>query len=378
MGKKVIIIYRNIPQYRAKFYWQLIISLKSFGIDLDIVYGKSINDLKKDEVDLKQGIFIQNRYFSFFGLELIWQPCLKYTKNADLVIVEQANKLLINYILILKRKRLMHIDSRTKLAFWGHGRNFQGNRNSLKEKIKKSMIDKCDWWFAYTQGVKDYLIKNKYPEEKITVVQNAIDTVWSRREYNKVSLEEIDTAKKKLNIESENTGIYCGGIYSQKRIDFLLNSADLIKKTIKDFNLIIIGAGPESRKIEYAASERPWLHYLGPKFNVDKIPYFKMAKIHLMPGLVGLAILDSFALRTPLITTGIPSHSPEIEYLENYKNGIITEDSLVLYSKAVIEVLSNENLYEKLLKGCDISYKKYTLEKMVDNFSKGILDCLKN
>jgi L-malate glycosyltransferase len=35
----------------------------------------------------------------------------------------------------------------------------------------------------------------------------------------------------------------------------------------------------------------------------------------LMPGLVGLAVLDAFADGIPRVTTVIEYHSPEIEYL---------------------------------------------------------------
>ena len=62
-----------------------------------------------------------------------------------------------------------------------------------------------------------------------------------------------------------------------------------------------------------------------------------MAAMQFMPGAVGLGILDSFALQTPMVTTTQNFHGPEIEYLENGKNGIITEDNIETYTNAIIK-----------------------------------------
>jgi glycosyltransferase involved in cell wall biosynthesis len=95
-----------------------------------------------------------------------------------------------------------------------------------------------------------------------------------------------------------------------------------------------------------------------------------------MPGLVGLGILDSFALETPIITTNYPFHSPEIDYLENGINGFVTNNNIEDYSKTVIEVLKTKK-YLDLIEGCKVSSEKYTIEAMAENFKNGILSCLK-
>ena len=69
-----------------------------------MIYGKLNNEhhSKGDEVDLDWAHYAPNIIFRFFGFELYWQPVMKYLKDVDLVIVEQANKLLINYILMFR------------------------------------------------------------------------------------------------------------------------------------------------------------------------------------------------------------------------------------------------------------------------------------
>ncbi len=370
--KKVLILYKFLPQYRVDFFNMLREVLKKNNIELNLIYGKNKNrdSFKKDEVEIEWGHYIPNKVFRIGGTELIWQPCLKYLKDQDLVIVEQANKLLLNYYLMISR-----YFSRYKFAYWGHGRDMQDDCSSIKNKFKYLFLDKCDWWFAYTKGVKQMLIGMGVCENIITVVQNAIDTSTIGNAYHNISDTEVNELKSALGITGQNTAIYCGSMYPEKRIDFILETCFRIRESISDFHMIFLGAGIDAPLIESAASKNDWIHYAGPQFGLDRIKYFKLASIQLMPYLVGLGILDSFALETPIITTSNPSHGPEIEYLEHNMNGIISKESLDSYAKIVIDVLKNKH-YIQLISGCRKACEKYTVEQMVENFKSGLISCL--
>jgi glycosyltransferase involved in cell wall biosynthesis len=238
------------------------------------------------------------------------------------------------------------------------------------------LLNQCDWWFAYTSSVKKFLVQNQFPASRITTVQNAIDTTQLARQYQSVQESEVALLKKELGIESGNVGLYVGGMYKEKRLDFLIGACDQIQAQLPDFHLILIGSGVEAARVKEAAASRSWLHYVGPKFGKEKVTYFKLAKLFLMPGLVGLAILDSFALQTPMITTDYPFHSPEIEYLENGVNGVITENNGHAYAQAVIQLLQDEQQRMRLIEGCKTAATRYTLDQMVHNYTEGILLCL--
>jgi len=371
--KKVVIISPNLLQYRKEFYNQLRHSLLKENVQLDIIYGKlnSANfKSRNDQIDLEWGKFIQNKVFRIGEKELIWQPCLKDLKNADMVIVEQANKLLINYYLMFAR-RWMNL----KFCYLGHGRNRQMKEDSIYNKFKYLFTKKCDWWFAYTQGVKDFIVDMGYPKNKITSVQNAIDTKELKDQYSQVNQTETEKIKKELSIDTNCIGIYCGAMYTEKRIDFILEACYRIKKFIPEFNMLFIGSGEDLYKVEEAANNHAWIHSLGSKFGIDRVKYFKIAVVQIMPGAVGLGILDSFAMETPLITTVQDFHGPEISYLENGKNGLITNDNLEEYSNAVVELLISKK-YLEMADYCQLCAGKYTTENMVENFKTGIVNCL--
>src|SRR4051812_12297117 len=120
--KKVAIIYRYVPQYRLEFYKRLYEICKNNDIDLKVVYGNpgKPDNTKGDAASFEPGTFIENKFYSVGQTELIWQPILAEIRSADLVIAEQANKLLINYLLLARQ--LLGIQ---RFAFFGHGKNFQ-------------------------------------------------------------------------------------------------------------------------------------------------------------------------------------------------------------------------------------------------------------
>lgn len=371
--KKVLILYKFLPQYRVEFFDKLRDNLLQQDIELTLIYGKLKNqDSKKnDERSLEWAIYRENKVLQIGSTGLLWQPCLDMLPEMDLVIVEQANSLLINYLLMPLSKVM-----KFKFAFWGHGANLQDDPNSIKNRFKYFFLNRSDHWFAYTNGVKKFLVEKSVDSGKITVVNNAIDTKSLKKQYNDLSTEEVDNMKSTMGIDSNNIAIYCGGIYKEKRIGFLLEASKRIKEEIEDFHLIFVGAGPESNIVEEASENYDWVHYVGAKFGADRVPYFKMSELFLMPGLVGLAILDTFATETPMVTTDFPYHSPEIEYLQNGKNGVVTANNIDDYSKQVIDLFKNRDKIAQLKEGCVRSSALYSTEYMVDNFTNGILQCL--
>lgn len=371
MQKKVLIIQQIIPEYRLAFFKLLKAELEKSNITLDLIYGTGNNASEiKNAQALPWARQIANKSLGFGKLKLIWQPLIKYLGHEDLIIVEKANKLLLNYYIIVARKFW-----KNRLGFWGHGRNMQADAQSPGNRINRLILKKCDWWWAYTNSVKEFLVQHRYPPGRITVVQNSIDTHTLRMQLTEVDESEIILLKKQFGINGNYTAIFCGRMYSEKRLNFILETCYLVKAKIPEFHMILIGSGPDSELAEKAAASHKWIHYLGTIIGRERVKYFKLASVQLMPGIVGLGILDSFALETPIITTIHNQHSPEIEYLENGVNGMITGNTLAEYSETVINTLKT-NKYLDLIDGCILSAKEYTMEKMVENFKNGIVSCL--
>jgi glycosyltransferase involved in cell wall biosynthesis len=374
MSKKVAIVWRYLPEYRVPFYRGLKEFLAQRDVELQLIYGPGNGDgLAEDEARtaLPWAECVKHWSAAIGGIEACWQPYLSYLRDADLVIVEQANRLLLNYWLIAKRAF-----SRQKIAFWGHGRDLQTYPGTIRNAWKNLFVKHVDWWFAYSTEVREAIIKSGFVAERITNVQNTIDTSALLSVKAAISAQQLASLRKELGLGGGPVGIYCGRIYKEKRIEFLVEACFGIRKRIPSFELIIAGRGPDQDKIIAAAREAKWIHYVGPKFGATRVPYFLLSDISLVPGAVGLAIIDCFALEVPLMTTKFPYHGPEIGYLTNRENGLMTEDNLESYVAGVTGTLVDQQAVERLKSGCRAAASIYTMQVMIENFGGGVLSCL--
>ena len=365
---KVTIIYRNIPQYRIEFYNLLREGLRKKGIKLELIYGDNPFKGRNDNVHCEWAIYKKNYSLSISKLFIIWQPCIKEVKSSDLVIVEQANKLLFNYYLILR-----NIFFKKKFAFWGHGLNLQISKKSIFNRFKLTYINRANWWFAYTENIRDFLVKHGVKKEHITVVQNAIDTKTLNELYNSIPEKEVEGLRAKYAIsKDEKVLIYCGALSKEKNIQFLLDAADELKFLGHNFKLMVIGDGPLAKLVQNAAVEKPWIIHAGPQFGRNKALYFRMADLFLLPGAMGLAILDSFAFETPVVTIKYNYHGPEFEYIIDDYNAVVADANIGDYTKKVAELLDDPGKIEKLKGVAKLMIQKYNIQAMVDNFIEGI------
>jgi len=356
--------------YRVPLFNQLKKELLKRNIKLSLLYGDGTSEekTKKDSGNLAWAKKISNKYY--LDGRICWQSTGENLKNIDLLIVDQENKLILNLLLLFFPRKF-------KLAFFGHGANLQStNGNSLKEKFKKWTSKKVDWWFAYTQLSKDILTSNGVNTNKITVLNNSVDTGKFNKIYKSINKNDVSHILGRPNFQSKNITIFIGSLYKEKRLDFLFVSCEKIKDKIPDFKIIIIGDGPESEKVKNWCSDKTWAKWVGFCKEKEKAAYLSISQLILNPGLVGLGIIDALVSGVPMVSTNCKLHSPEISYLRNNKNGIITNDDVNSFSNAVIELLCNKKKIKALSKECKSDATHITLNNMVLNFSDGIQEAL--
>jgi glycosyltransferase involved in cell wall biosynthesis len=305
---------------------------------------------------------------------LIWQPVLSYLRGADLVVVEQQSKLLLNYLLVARQ-----LLGWQRIGFFGHGKNLQARSYKTRsERIKKKIAVLPHWWFAYTSGVAQYIAGLGYPADRITVFNNAVDTTQLVRWRSSVSAAELAEARRALNLTSDNICIYVGSMLPGKRLNFLIDACARVRRIVPDFQMLFVGSGPDASRVERFCAQHAWAHYLGPVYGRDKVKLCMLAKLLLMPGLVGLAILDGFAMRMPMITTDISYHSPEIEYLQDGLNGMIVSpaDDVDRYASVVADLLTDDPRLAIMAENCERTASRLTIESMADRFLDGVVRAL--
>ena len=362
--KQVVIVQNSLTHYRVPFFQGLKEKLFEEQTDLRLIHGYS----KKSERFNSMLSWAE----SFERLprigKFVLHPVLRPLVSADLVIVEDATKFLTNYIAFF-----ISLFGRTRIALWGHGRNHQAqSQNSLSERLKSWLGKRSDWYFAYTSDVRDELIDCGFDGDKVTNVQNAIAAAEQPSDVQKVN-----ELRKALSIPAKAiVAVYCGRMYPVKQLNYLIEAAPLVRERMPEFRLVLAGGGVDQHLAEEAARQYDYVDYVGPVFGEQKSTLFGLSRIWVMPGAVGLSILDAFQNGKPPIVVRNRFHGPEISYLQDGKNGLSVADGPEGIAEGIIKLGSDIRLYARLQTGSRLTAEQITIEGMVDRFASGIVQAL--
>ena len=374
---RVVVAYKSLPRYRVRFFESLRGRLAEQGVDLQLVYGDGSprDDHRNEGADVDWGVSRRNRVLRFGRRELIWQPCLGEARRADLVVVEQASRLLVNYVLIG-----LQAVGPTRVAYWGHGENLQRHTASASSEWLKRRVSRLPhWWFAYTEGSKRRVTALGYPPERVTVVQNAQDTERLAVEVAALTAGARDGFRDAHGLGRGPIGLFLGSLTREKRIDFLIDACSRIAAARPDFRLLVAGDGDERARVLAAAERYRWIRYVGRLNTVrERALALAVSDVLLVPGLVGLVALDGFAAAVPLLTTAVDFHSPEIEYVRDGDNGVIAPDphDAQAYAAASLDLLGGGRRRDRLVRGCREAAGRFTLAAMVERFAGGVMEAL--
>lgn len=368
MKHSVVYAFPISHRFRLPFHNLLRQRLAEHDIDYSYVYSPGDNAGKGDTADIPWATAVPSLKFGRWT----WQCGYAACRAADLVILQQQNNMLLNYPVLLQRRLCGQ-----RVALMGHGRNMQiADPNSINEAFKRRWSRQVDWWFAYTERCADTVEGFGFPHERITVFNNAADVASMKADRAQVTIDEVARLRDYQFGGSDNIGIVIGGLYAEKRIGFLIDATMRVRSVVPDFQLVVIGDGPDAGELRAAAL--PWIHFLGPQFGPVKAMYAACSKLLLMPGLVGLGVLDGFAYRLPVIATDYPFHSPEIDYLRHGVNGLIVAPytDARRYAETVVGVLRQDTSRQRLAAGAAASVDYLTIENMVERFAGGVMAAL--
>jgi len=355
----VVFVQKFVPHYRLPLFELLKEKLAARGVEFVLIYGQP-DPFEGSKIRMEfpsWGTRVKSLIIPLPGRYLYWQGAPFKGRKGDVVIVEHASKLLDNYVLFA----LQQIGF-LRLCYFGHGRNFQDAHEIwVARKIKRLMVARVYRWFAYTQMSVDALVDQGVDPSIIVSVNNTLK--------HKATLDEGQVER-----ESERL-VYIGGLYKDKRIDFLLEAATLVQSRHPGFRLDIVGAGPQVDRVQRFADAHDWCDYHGEVYGEDRDRILFRSSAIAMPGLVGLVAVDAFHYASPVLTTNCGQHSPEVAYLADGVNSLILEDEGTpeSYAAMIDRFLSAPALVARLREGCRASAKEYTIDATADRFVDAIV-----
>lgn len=382
-GNKVVVIQRIVPDCREAFFRKLNEELTTHGIELVLLEGKALPN---------ESLVSAGKYLSFVkqcrtiyllgGIYWITGITSVY-RSADVVIIEQAIsglhlywcfflRFLRNIFAYRKRRKL-------KIILWGHGITISDKTFmlSLRKKWKQLWTKLADCCFAYTDISAKLFTEMGIPSNKIKIIRNTLDINQIRKIHYELSLAELHCLKTKLFGQCDDTdriltGIFCGRLTRGKNIPFLLEAITLIQQKMSNFRMIIIGNGEYAAYVQDFCSRKKWCVWTGAIHGNERVRYMAIADVWLHPGATGLAIVDSFAMGIPFITTKNELHGPEISYLKHFYNGIISPADAKQYADMIVYLLQNPHLLSALKQNALATGDTLTISEMVHNFCDGI------
>jgi len=202
-----------------------------------------------------------------------------------------------------------------------------------------------------------------YPKN-IFVISNGIDLV----RFNGLRKEII---RRKLNIASdEKIILFVGTLKFIKGISYLIEAMGAIKEKEEKVKLILVGEGPERKRLENLTKElnlEKEINFIGGVEN-NKIPeYMSVSDIFILSSLsesFGIVNLEAMASGLPIVATkvgGIP------EIVKDGENGFLVEpgDSKQIAEK-ILYLLSNDDIRKSISIANREKAKNYSWDSVVD------------
>jgi glycosyltransferase involved in cell wall biosynthesis len=308
----------------------------------------------------------KNKWFYIFDGYKIAKSILKENKISVITTQDPFETGLLGWLLKKKFKIPLLIQIHTELPFRYFA--FESFLNFFRWFLALFLIPKADRLRVVSSRIEDYIIKKlSYPAEKIDVLPVFVDIEKLKQE------KELDIKQRYLGFD------FCFLMLSRlvkvKNIPLQLKALSKLKQSYPKFLLIIVGDGPERKKLEKLVLK------LNLKENVvfegwqrDVVSYLKSADCLLFSSNYegyGRTIIEALSFGLPVIATKV-GIAPEV--IENGGNGFLVE---VGNEKEYLQAL--EKIIEKPLKSNDsLLFKKLpTKEEYLKNYQRLFYETLK-
>jgi glycosyltransferase involved in cell wall biosynthesis len=384
--RRVAVVQPYLPAYRTRFFELVESRLDADGVDVHVLYGRppAVQAARGDASTCHCASEVPTRRIVLpGGRSFTWHSLHGKLARADAVIFEQALQNVEVYPALLKQMISGRVRDGRKVAFWGHGRTYTKPVSRIEGAAKKVLTRQGSWFFVYTHGGAQYLARHGFPRDRITVVRNSIDTTALAEARRSAEVPrtpehcEAMSLRRRYGLVPRRTALFLGGLDAPKRIPFLLDAARLIARELPGFRLLVAGEGADRPLVEKAvAPPGSPVVALGRADRQRAAVLGAVSDVMLMPGRVGLCAVDSFALRTPVITTDWPWHAPEFEYLTHGRNALVTHDDPASYARTVTELLRDTPRLESMQAACAGDSSEYTIQGMASRFCEGVLQML--
>ncbi len=380
--KQILFAHQStIPHYRVEFY-NCLQKLKSSDWEFTVVF-----DAKESE-----RYFFKETDAAHFAFKVL------HTKTYDIRFLRRKLKIqtfplkIFRYDLIIVGSALDNISYPLvflgkllgkRIGIWGKGKDYEAEHKDVAENVSerfKIFLSKhADCFFAYTNGVKEFLISKGVKGTKVTAIQNTID-IEKQRACFELLKPERERLRLQYNLTNRKTLLFVGRLIRNKNIDFILRTFDCLYALDNSYKLILVGSGEkviiDDIKSKYTNGDVVCKGFV-PDEKIGE--YFIFSDLYIYPGVVGLGPLQSLCYDLTPVLVHSEFHSPEYEYM-NENNALILPAGVTAenYASAIHTLMCDSHRHNTYRLQAFPSIQHLTLENMAKNFISGINATLNN
>jgi glycosyltransferase involved in cell wall biosynthesis len=143
------------------------------------------------------------------------------------------------------------------------------------------------------------------PAKLVTAVQEAIASAELHYSVRAIA-HEAKQAVGGSEHEASLTALFIAALDGAKRLDFLFDATARVYEAGLRFCSSIVGDGPLRDWLVPHVADAPWARVLGALRGDDRATPLVVARAVVIPGRVGLAALNAFAVGLPVVVTEWP------------------------------------------------------------------------
>ena len=355
MKPTVLVLQEQVPPYRVPFFRFLADELCSRDLDLRVVSSSVLP--KVDELGFPHQRALTSRG-GLSALDTIYRE-----RPAVLILPHSAR-----FAPVATTTRLLQSHGRKQL-FWGMGlaRRYcvapERDRRPAAEAVRRLMLATCDHYLSYTEISTTNLLNRGYDAARITTLNNAVEAL--------ATPEQAMTAQR-VPLQT----LFVASLVEDKEPLAAVAIVDRLRLLAPDASLHIVGDGPLRPQCEQAANGREWVHYHGPQRGQGLRELALASDIAIIPGRVGLAVLETASAGLPMATFAISRHGAEIAYLKDGINGLFLNGDINAAAKELGTLLTDRPALECMRNEALSMASKYTIRRMAVNFADGVMASL--
>lgn len=366
--ERIAITQPYVPAYRYPLWDHVIKATEAAGFPTRVFFGgdKRQLALRAQRADGVRADWAHQVPTRTWGIgtklpRLLHRSIPRRWRQKSIVLTEmQANNLLA----------WTAVFSRRPYITFGHGKSGTASDNGLSVMLENFLNRHASHVLTYSEaGRRDVISRTGLPPERVTSFNNSTDTAALQNEMSQVDDQQIERFRALNQIPANaKIALFIGALNEHKRLDLLVEAADLVFEADSTAWLVIAGDGKDRSILEEFSTKSGRVTMLGQSDSKLIALAGSASSLIVNPGRVGLVAVDALVLKLPLLSSSGAQLAPEADYLTLGENLFVAEPTASDFAQAWMQV-SEKNVSEA---------KVPSIEEAASRISQALLSTISN